>query len=265
VLSWALLGQPASRVAGMPLIGLAAGAGWRFAWVALPLASSVLALLAVHARTRAAVASTRSERSAQRGSQPGIVALWRRPEVSRWALGELFIYTAWNGTLVYAGTLLIDSYNLPLATAGLILGLSAAAYFPGSLVARRHIDSHARALLISLGLAAALTTAACGAVRPGPAFSAALLALLMALAGARGLAGSALGLQIAPRQRVQITGVRAAGVQFGGLLGAGLGGAALAAGSYPGLGAVLALAFAVGVLPHLVMPTADRPAPSVAA
>src|SRR5919108_291269 len=43
VLSWALLGQPAAWVAGMPLVGIVAEFDWRLAWLVLPLASSALA------------------------------------------------------------------------------------------------------------------------------------------------------------------------------------------------------------------------------
>src|ERR671923_3158 len=53
VLSWALLGQPAAWVAGMPLVGIVAEFDWRLAWLVLPLASSALALVAVRVRRSA--------------------------------------------------------------------------------------------------------------------------------------------------------------------------------------------------------------------
>ncbi|MGZ4314711.1 MAG: MFS transporter, partial [Gaiellaceae bacterium] len=40
-LSWALVGQPAAWIVGMPLIGLLGERSWRYGWLALPLAASV--------------------------------------------------------------------------------------------------------------------------------------------------------------------------------------------------------------------------------
>ena len=40
-LSWALVGQPAAWIVGMPLIGLVGEHSWRYGWLALPLAASV--------------------------------------------------------------------------------------------------------------------------------------------------------------------------------------------------------------------------------
>src|SRR5829696_1906081 len=43
VLSWALVGNPAAWIVGMPLIGLVGEQSWRLAWLALPLAAAVVA------------------------------------------------------------------------------------------------------------------------------------------------------------------------------------------------------------------------------
>jgi predicted MFS family arabinose efflux permease len=47
VLAWAIVGQPASWVVGMPVVGVVADASWRAAFLVLPLAASVIALAAL--------------------------------------------------------------------------------------------------------------------------------------------------------------------------------------------------------------------------
>ena len=247
VLSWALLGQPAAWVAGMPLIGVISQLDWRYAWLAVPLAASLIALPAV------AVQPGRAARLLAGGeATPGETRpVWRRPPVARWAVGELLAQSAWGATLVYAGALFIQSYGLSTEQTGLLLGLAALGYFPGTLLARRHVEQHARSLLILFGLTAAAGTALLGLVRPSPAASLVLFAACMAAIGGRTIAGSAFGLGAAPDQRVAVMGLRAAAVQFGYLLGAACGGAALAVGGYGLLGATLGILFLLGVAPHL--------------
>ncbi len=246
VLSWALLGQPAAWVAGMPLIGVISQLDWRYAWLAVPLAASLIALPAV------AVQPGRAARLLAGGeATPGQTRpVWRRPPVARWAVGELLAQSAWGATLVYAGALFIQSYGLSTEQTGLLLGLAALGYFPGTLLARRHVEQHARSLLILFGLTAAAGTALLGLVRPSPAASLVLFAACMAAIGGT-IAGSAFGLGAAPDQRVAVMGLRAAAVQFGYLLGAACGGAALAVGGYGLLGATLGILFLLGVAPHL--------------
>jgi DHA1 family inner membrane transport protein len=250
VLSWALLGQPAAWVAGMPLIGAISQFGWRYAWVAVPLAASLVALPAVVLGPGRVARLPRAARAAPAQSTP----VWRRPPVARWAIGELMAQSGWGATLVYAGALFIQSYGLSTGEAGLLLGAAALGYFPGTLIARSHAERHARTLLIVLGLTAAAGTALLGLVRPSPAASLALFAVCMAAIGGRTIAGSAFGLDMAPDQRVAVMSLRAAAVQFGYLLGAASGGAALAAGGYDLLGATLGVLFLLGIAPHLRPP-----------
>ena len=250
VLSWALLGQPAAWVAGMPLIGAISQFGWRYAWVAVPLAASLVALPAVALGPGRFARVPRAAGAAPTQTTP----VWRRPPVARWAIGELMAQSGWGATLVYAGALFIQSYGLSTGEAGLLLGAAALGYFPGTLLARRHAERHARTLLIVLGLAAAAGTALLGLVRPSPAASLVLFAVCMAAIGGRTIAGSAFGLDAAPDQRVAVMSVRAAAVQFGYLLGAASGGVALAAGGYGLLGATLGVLFLLGVAPHLRPP-----------
>ena len=146
---------------------------------------------------------------------------------------------------------------------GPLLGIIAAGYFPGSLLAKRYVTEHARALAIGLGLLAALGMAALGLAAPGTAVTVGIITLLMAIVGARGLAGSALGLQTAPDRSLEISGIRAAGVQLGALLGAAAGGLAIAAGGWETWGAVLATLFVAGVLPYAI--GQRMPVPAVSA
>jgi MFS transporter, DHA1 family, inner membrane transport protein len=245
VLAWTLLGQPGAWVAGMPLIGLVADVDWRLAW-AVPFTAAICALAGVGHRSTGRVPRP-TEAAAPATS------IWRRPDVVGWALGELFAFTAWSGVLVYIGALLIESYGLSAGTTGVALGAAAAAYFPATLVARRHISRHARPMLMTLGLTAAAGTALLGAFMPGAVFSIVLFAAVVAAMGARTLAASAFGLQSAGEERVAIGALRAAVTQVGYLAGAAVGGAALAAGGHAALTTVLALAGVLAVVPHVVL------------
>jgi DHA1 family inner membrane transport protein len=114
VLSWALLGQPAAWVAGMPLIGVISQLDWRLAWLAVPLAASLVALLAVALQPGRAARFMATGEATRRGTEP----VWRRPAVTRWAVGELLAQSGWGATLVYAGALFIQSYGLSTARTG---------------------------------------------------------------------------------------------------------------------------------------------------
>jgi MFS transporter, DHA1 family, inner membrane transport protein len=250
VLSWALLGQPAAWVAGMPLIGVISQLDWRYAWLAVPLGASLVALPAVALQPGRAGRLPGGREATPAVTEP----VWRRPAVAKWAIGELMAYSGWGATLVYAGALFIESYGLSAAQAGALLGAAAVGYFPGTLLSRRHVDRHARTLLVVLGLTAATGTALFGLVRPSPAASLVLFAACMAAIGGRTIAGSSFGLDAAPDQRVAVMSLRAAAIQFGYLLGAASGGAALAAGGYGLLGATIGVLFLLGVAPHLRPP-----------
>ena len=248
VLSWTLVGQPAAWVIGMPVAGVAAGIDWRLAWLAVPFTASVLALAAV--RRRPPVPA---------GPAPGSNArhLWKIPAVAGWALGELFAYAGWAGTLLYSGALFEESYGTSPATVGLVLAVGAAAYFPGTFLARRWVERVPRTLLVTLGLALAAGVTAFGAIRPGAGFSAVLFGALVFLAGGRTLAGSTVGLH-SSEHKVTVASIRAAANQFGYLLGALAGGLGLAFGGYPTVGAVLGGLFLCGVLPHAAISVATR-------
>ena len=98
-----------------------------------------------------------------------------------WVSSELAASAAWAGSLVYAGALLAESYGPGPGTVGVVLGLGAAAYLPGNLLAKRWAPTVSRRLLVVLPVAAATVVAAFGAVRPGLVVSAALSAMGMAM------------------------------------------------------------------------------------
>lgn len=241
VLSWALLGPPASWVVGMPLVGVLASSSWRLA-MAFPLAAGAVALAAVMGRP----ADTPDR------AHGGIwTLLARRRTVAGWAAGELLSHAAWSGTLTFAGALLLESYGLSTGLTAALLAASAVAYFPGTLLARRPVAQAPRGMLVLLGSGMAMLVAAFGAVRPGLGFSVALFALTLLLGGARTYAGSVVGLDAGTGNEVTVMSIRGAAVQFGIVAGALLGGPALTAGGYTLLGAVLSALFIAGAAPHL--------------
>jgi MFS transporter, DHA1 family, inner membrane transport protein len=241
VLSWTLLGQPASWIAGMPLFSALAGWSWRVS-MCVPLAASAIAV---------AVLATRPA-DVPNAARGGIRSVFSRERaVARWAAGELFAYAAWGGTLTFAGALMIESYESSRVLVGLLLAAAAAAYYPGNFLARRRVAESPRQLLAPLGSGLAIAVAVFGAVRPGLWFSSALFAVIVLLVGGRTISGSAAGLEAAPGAEIAVMSIRAAATQFGMVAGAALGGAALVAGGYDLLGAVLSILFAAGAVPHL--------------
>ena len=93
-LSWALIGQPAGWIVGMPLVGAVAERSWRTAWLVFPLTAALLAAAAVAGRSGAP-----SARSAPTGMRAALAA----PGLGRWLVAETLANTAWAGTLVYSG------------------------------------------------------------------------------------------------------------------------------------------------------------------
>lgn len=241
-LSWTLAGQPTAWIIGMPLAGAMAGLDWRFAWLALPFASALVALLAVRSRPADAPSPLGI----------GIRAVLHEPRVARWAVGEFLAYSAWTGTLVFSGALFVESYGATPRVVGLLLAIGAAAYVPGGFLARRWSVRQGRGPLVVLALAMAAGVAVFGAVRPALLPSAGVFAALAFLGGARTMVGSAYGLAAAPTARVAAMSVRAAALQFGYLLGAVVGGVALNAGGYATLGFVLAALLFLAAVPHLL-------------
>jgi len=254
VLSWALNGQAAAWIVGMPAIGAVGEASWRYAWVALPLAASIVAGLAVIRQPSSPPAQA---------TTGGLLTALAEGLIARWALGELLASSAWAGTLVYAGALFAESYGTRLALTGAVLALAAGMYVVGNLAFRRFANGDSRRLLVRLALALAASVTLFGAVRHGLLVSAIFLAASAFMAGGRTLISNAFGLEAAPERRRAVMAARAAANQFGYFVGSAVGGVALAAWGYGALGLVLGSLFAAAALPLSTVASRHRPAAAV--
>jgi predicted MFS family arabinose efflux permease len=127
----------------------------------------------------------------------------------------------------------------------------AVAMLPGTFCARRHAAHATPGLLLALTASQAVAVVALGIVRPTAAVTLAVLAIMAFVNGWRSMVASALGMDTAPEDKVAVMALRGAANQFGYLLGAAAGGLALAFGSYPELGLVLAALFLTAMLTHL--------------
>jgi DHA1 family inner membrane transport protein len=239
VLSWALVGQPAAWIVGMPLIGALGEISWRLGWIALPFAVSLLA---------AALLSRRPGGPPEHAPEAGLWSALADPTVGRWTVSELLANCGWAGTLVYAGALFTESYGSSGAVTGIVLAVGAVAYVCGNRVARRATGGDAQRQLVSLALALAVAIPLFAAVRIGLAESTILFSVAAFVAGGRTLIGNAFGLEVAPDRRVAIMGARAAATQFGYFIGSGVAGAALGLGGYTALGLALGAFFAAAAL-----------------
>lgn len=258
VLSWALVGQPVAWIAGQPIVGWVAGVSWRWAWVAVPVASALIAIVAV-TRLGADTADGPLE------CDP--VGLWRTEGTRSWALGELAASAAWTGILVFAGAFFIEVHGASVGTTGLILGAVAAVYVPGNFLGRRLLRKTSEAvLLVSFAFASAVGAWLFGALQNGIAVSVIVFAGLAFFAGARTIAGAAMGLHLAGGRRLAAMSVRTSTLQLGYLIGTLVGGLVLPQFGFEGvwyvLGAIFALAGVV-YLPRLVSRPVRARAPGV--
>ncbi len=229
-LSWALVGQPAAWIVGMPLIGLLGERSWRYGWLSLPLAAAVAAGVLVASRAGRPPARRRPAR---------IRTVLGDRHLMRWLASELLANAAWAGTLVYAGALFAESYGTSTKITGCLLALAAGAYVAGNLACRRLVARDPRRVLVVLALCLAVTDSLFGVARADAATSTALLGSAAFLAGGRTLVASAFALSSTPELRPAVTSLRAASMQFGYFIGSIAGGTALAVGGYGALGAVM--------------------------
>jgi DHA1 family inner membrane transport protein len=233
-LSWALIGQPAAWIVGMPLLGVAGEQSWRYAWLVLPFAAAVVAGVAVARRGDATASSTTRTHLRDALTAPG---------VGGWLAAETLANAAWAGTLVYAGALLIESYQASTVLSAVLLALGAAAYVAGNLAFRRLADRDQRRPLVAFAVALAAATLAFGACRPSLIVSAALFAAAAFAAGGRTLLSSSFGLAVSPQLRPAMMAARAASVQFGYFTGSSVAGGALALGGYTAFGVTISALF----------------------
>ena len=243
VLSWALAGQPAAWIVGMPLVGMLGSVSWRVGFVALPVVAAAVAAAAVTTRPRA---------SAPVGAQRPRDVLGDRA-VAGWAGCELLANAGWTATLVYVGALCIDVHGASATVTGFVLAGGAAAFVAGNIAFRRHIGGDVRALLALMSPALAVGVLLLATVRTTLAVTAALFAASCFVAGGRLLLGNAFGLDLAPERRLAVMGVRAAATQFGYFGGTAVAGAALAAYGWTGFGIAASLLIALAPVSLLVV------------
>ena len=229
-LSWALVGQPAAWIVGMPLVGALGEHSWRYGWLALPLVGAAAAGILVASRAGQPPARSRPVRAR--------MALADRA-LARWLASELLANAAWAGTLVYAGALFAESYGTSTTLTGGLLAVAAGAYVAGNLIGRRLVRNEPRRTLLLLAALLAVTDGLFGTVRPGVATSTALFASAAFVAGGRTLVASAFALSTPPEIRPAVTGLRAATMQLGYFAGSIAGGTALTIGGYSALGATM--------------------------
>jgi predicted MFS family arabinose efflux permease len=251
VLSWALVGQPAAWIVGMPLVGLLGERSWRYGWLAVPLVAAVSAGILVASRTGQRAARSRSARARD--------ALADRT-LARWLTSELFANAAWAGTLVYAGALFAESYGTSPKVTGGLLAVAAGAYVAGNLTGRRLVRREPRRTLVLLAVSLAITDSLFGVARSDPAMSTALLSSAAFVTGGRTLIASAFAIATAPELRLAVTSLRAATMQFGYFVGSIAGGGALALGGYGALGATMGLLFLGAAATLARRPTSQRSA-----
>jgi predicted MFS family arabinose efflux permease len=225
-LSWALIGQPAAWIVGMPVLGAAGERSWRFAWLLFPLIAALVAASAVARRSGAPV----------QAAPASVRAALAAPGLRRWLATEILTNTAWAATLVYSGALFVESYGASTAVTGLALAFGAGAYVSGNLVFRRLADDDPRRPLVALTVALAAAASAFGAFRPSLVASTTLFAAAAFAAGGRTLLSSAFGLAAPSELRPGAMAMRAASMQFGYFTGSLAGGGALALGGYTALG-----------------------------
>ena len=238
-LSWALIGQPAAWIVGMPLIGIVGGISWRLGWLVLPLASAIAAGLLV---------APRATQPAHRTRRTPIRAVLEDRTLAAWLAAELAANAAWTGTLVYAGALFVESYRVSTGLTGCLLAIAAAVYVAGNLTARRLVHVEARGVLVTLSLLLAFSDSAFGAMRGGVATSTLLFSVAAFLAGGRTLLTSAFALSRSPELRPTVASLRIAALQLGYFAGSIAGGAALALGGFGAFGAVMGLLFLASAL-----------------
>ena len=247
-LSWALVGQPAAWIVGMPLVGALGECSWRLGWLALPPVAAASAAILVASRAGQPPAQSRPARARTALADPTL---------ARWLASELLANAAWAGTLVFAGALFAESYATSTTLTGCLLAIAAVAYVAGNLLGRRLVGDEPRRVLVRLAVLLALTDSLFGAARTGIAASTALFAGAAFLAGGRALVANAFALATAAEIRPAVTSLRAATMQFGYLAGSIAGGAALTVGGYSALGATMG-AFFIGAAATLAHDPASR-------
>jgi predicted MFS family arabinose efflux permease len=237
VLARTLVGPPVAWVVGMPIIGLVAQVDWRLAFLVLPLVASAI--------VAGALAVCRPGTLPKPRPIVRLGDLAQDPALRAWMIAETLAQSAWVGTLVFCGALLVETYAISPQLTGVLLALVAAAYIPGNLLASRMLRSWSPFQLLPwLAGGASVLVVMVGALRISVPATTALLAALSLVVGGRTLVASAFALATDPGQRLAVMGLRTAANQFGYFIGAAVGGLALAWGGYTALGLAFGAMFA---------------------
>jgi DHA1 family inner membrane transport protein len=250
-LSWALIGQPAAWIVGLPLIGVLGGASWRFGWLVPALGAAIAAGLLLPRRFRAGG-------SAELATQEGLRHALADSRVSRWFTAEVLANSAWAGTLVFSGALFVESYATSSALAGVLLAVGAGTYVLGNMAFRRLVSHDASVLLSGLVLALAPITALFGAERSSLVLSTVLFSAAAFAAGARTFVSSSFALAAAPNLRPALVAMRTSSMQIGYFAGSFIAGSALTIGGYPALGVVVGALFLASAAVLSALPAAGR-------
>jgi DHA1 family inner membrane transport protein len=228
-LSWALVGQPAAWIVGMPLVGALGERSWRYGWLALPLAAAVAAGILVASRAGQPPARLRPARP-HGPPRPHARALAGVRAARERRLG---------GNARLRGCALRRVVRDVHHADGL------PARRRGSRVRRRQPDlpspgvNEPQRILVLLAVLLAVTDGLFGAARTGIATSTALFASAAFVADGRTLVASGIDIATAPEIRPAATGLRAVAMQFGYFAGSIAGGAALSVGGYSALGVTM--------------------------
>src|SRR6187455_3254426 len=219
-------GPPAAWIVGMPLIGVVAEAGWRLAFLVLPLPAALLAGLAAAGRPGDAPLA---------GAGTSLRGLLRRSAPRRWALGELLATSAWAGTLVYSGALLTDGYGMTTTATGVALAAVAVAYLLGNQRAGSGAPDRARSTTLATSVVGAAAVVLTWAFTPAVGVTLVVFAISGAMVATRTVVATVYGFSVAGNLGREVAAARAVTTQLGYLVGSLAGGAAFALGGFPAL------------------------------
>ena len=238
-LSWALVGQPAAWIVGMPLVGAVGASSWRYGWLVLPFAAAVIVAVLVGGRASAASAPTRTA---------DFGAVLRDKTVAPWLASELLANSAWAGTLVYAGALFSEVHGASPVTTGVVLALGAVAYIAGNLTGRRLVRLEPIGVLVVLAGGSCIAVLAFASADCGMIVRTMLFSVAAFFVGGRTMVSSAFAVATPLARRGAVTSLRASTMQFGYVVGSSLGGVAVTVGGYRALGATTAMLFLFGAV-----------------
>jgi len=249
-------GPPAAWIIGMPLIGVVAEAGWRLAFLVLPLPAALLAGLAV---------AGRPEDAPLADAGTSLRGLLRRSAPRRWALGELLATSAWAGTLVYSGALLTDGYGMTTTATGVALAAVAVAYLLGNQRAGGGAPDRARSTTLATSVVGAVAVALTWAFTPAVAVTLIVFAISGAMVATRTVTATVYGFSVAGDLGREVAAARAVTTQLGYLIGSLAGGAAFALGGFPALAVAFGGLLLASTLPYMSLRSGRRPVVATAA